>query len=105
MLRDVSHVQPITGERADEIAQECPGLFEVKGKGKSREAKVNSAREHPKLIEKVLVIVCSCILEWMVASLQSVLFCHIRLDVLLHARISLAFAAVVLSLFGHYSLE
>lgn len=50
------HVQPITGERADEIAQECPGLFEVKGKGKSREAKPNSAREHPKLIEKVLLV-------------------------------------------------
>lgn len=52
----VVHVQPITGDRADEIAQECPGLFEVKGKGKSREAKANSAREHPKLIEKVLLV-------------------------------------------------
>ena len=49
----VSHVQPITEERADEIALECPGLFEVKGKGKSREAKANSAREYPNLVEKV----------------------------------------------------
>lgn len=41
------------GERADAIAQECPGLFEVEGKGKGRKAKANSAREHPKLLEKV----------------------------------------------------
>lgn len=71
MLRGVSHVQPITGERADEIAQECPGLFEVKGEGDSREAKANSAREHPKLIEKVLLIcliLCTCMLAW-IASL------------------------------------
>ena len=52
----MSHVQPITAERADEIAQECPGLFEVEGEGESREAKVNSAREHPKLLEKVLLV-------------------------------------------------
>lgn len=52
----VSHVQPIKGERADEIAHECPGLFEVKGEGESREAKANSAREHPKLLEKVLLV-------------------------------------------------
>ena len=73
MLRGVSHVQPITGERADEIVQECPGLFEVKGKGESREAKVNPARQHPKLIEKVLLIgltLCTCILEYMITSLQ-----------------------------------
>ena len=66
MLRGVSRVQPITGERADEIAQECPGLFEVEGNGESREAKVNSARDHPKLIEKVLLIgltLYTCMLE------------------------------------------
>lgn len=49
-------MQPIMGERADAIAQECPGLFQVEGKGKSRKAKVNSAREHPKLLEKVWLI-------------------------------------------------
>ena len=80
-------MQPITGERADEIAQECPGLFEVQGEGKSRKAKANSAREHPKLIEKVLLIclaLCTCILEWMVACMQSKCF-GIRLDDLLQA--------------------
>lgn len=49
-------MQPIMGERADAIAQECPGLFEVEGKGKGRKAKANSAREHPKLLEKVWAI-------------------------------------------------
>ena len=56
----MSHVQPITGERADEIARECPGLFEVKGKGKSREAKANPAREYPELTEKVLLLDLPC---------------------------------------------
>ena len=73
VLRGVSHVQPITGERADEIAQECPGLFEVQGEGESREAKANLAREHPKLLEKVLLIgltLCTCMLEWMIACLR-----------------------------------
>lgn len=53
LLPEVVILKPITRETADAIAQECPGLFEVEGKGKSRKAKVNSAREHPKLLEKV----------------------------------------------------
>lgn len=53
LLPEVVITKPIMGERADAIAQECPGLFQVEGKGKSRKAKVNSAREHPKLLEKV----------------------------------------------------
>lgn len=59
----VLHVQPMTGERADELSQECPGLIEVVGKGKRREAKVTSARQHPKLLEKVLLswfTLCIC---------------------------------------------
>lgn len=58
-------VQPITRETADAIAQECPGLFEVEGKGKSRKAKVNSAREHPKLLEKVQHSLPACIISWL----------------------------------------
>ena len=56
-------VQPITGQHADAIAAECPGLFEVEGKGKSKKAKVNPAREHVQLLEKVYsiphIICCS----------------------------------------------
>lgn len=52
----LSSVQPITGERADELAQEFLDLFEVKGKGKRRGAKVTSARQHPELLEKVLFL-------------------------------------------------
>ena len=65
-------MQPIEGERADEIAQECPGLFEVEGKGKTRKAKANSAREHPKLLEKVLLFgltSCTCMLKWMTSEM------------------------------------
>ena len=46
-------VQAITGEQAEAIAQECPGLFEVVGAGKSKKAKANPAREHVQLLEKV----------------------------------------------------
>ena len=47
--------QPITGESADAIAKECPGLFEVEGKGRHKKASVNPAREHTQLLEKVLL--------------------------------------------------
>ncbi len=47
-------MQPITGENAEAIAKECPGLFEVEGKGQSRKATVKPAREHTQLLEKVL---------------------------------------------------
>ena len=46
-------MQPIVGNNADEIAKECPGLFEVQGSGKSRQAKVKAARDYPQLLEKV----------------------------------------------------
>lgn len=46
-------VQPITGANADEIVKECPGLFQIQGSGKSKQAKVNAARDHPDLLEKV----------------------------------------------------
>lgn len=46
-------LQPITGANADEIVKECPGLFELQGSGKSKKAKVNDARHHPDLLEKV----------------------------------------------------
>ena len=46
-------MQPITGEQADAIARECPGLFEVMGSGKKKKAKANPAREHVQLLEKV----------------------------------------------------
>lgn len=48
-------LQPITGASAEEIVEECPGLFEIemKGKSKSKQAKVNAARDYPHLLEKV----------------------------------------------------
>ncbi len=48
-------LQPITGESADAIAKECPGLFEVEGKGRNKKASVKPAREHTRLLEKVLL--------------------------------------------------
>ena len=47
-------LQPITGASADQIVEECPGLFKLEGKGKSKQAKVNAARDHPQLLEKVV---------------------------------------------------
>ncbi len=39
---------------ADAIAKECPGLFEVEGKGRNKKASVKPAREHTRMLEKVL---------------------------------------------------
>lgn len=49
-------LQPISGQSADVIVKECPGLFEIEGSGKSRQAKVNAAREHTQLLEKVCAV-------------------------------------------------
>ncbi len=40
---------------ADAIAKECPGLFEVEGKGRNKKASVKPAREHTRMLEKVLL--------------------------------------------------
>lgn len=52
LLPEIVITKPITGEQADAIARECPGLFEVVGSGKKKKAKANPAREHVQLLEK-----------------------------------------------------
>lgn len=53
LLPEVVITKPITGANADEIVKECPGLFQIQGSSKSKQAKVNAARDHPELLEKV----------------------------------------------------
>ena len=67
---EVEILSPVTGDKADELAAACPGLFSVQGSGAARTAVAGDARAHELLLEKVLtrvahtlllrLLVCTC---------------------------------------------
>ena len=50
---EVELLSPVTGEKADELASTCPGLFTVEGSGPGRRAAAGDARAHEQQLEKV----------------------------------------------------
>lgn len=53
LLTSFHSPQEVTGDDAQYLAKEFPGLFVVDGEGESCQAKVTKARKHEKLLEKV----------------------------------------------------
>ncbi|GAB4819550.1 hypothetical protein N2152v2_006967 [Parachlorella kessleri] len=53
LMPEVVLLQPVTGDLADELAAECPGLFQVVERGGSRAVMVADPRQHWKQLEKV----------------------------------------------------
>jgi hypothetical protein len=51
---EVELLSPVTGDKADELAGACPGLFTVEGSGPGRRAVAGDARAHELQLEKVV---------------------------------------------------